>query len=166
MSKYEGFTTLIVNMIKEWKWIMKYAKKYRLMCFIYILFGFIATAMSLYISVASKYLIDSVVSHSKEKLVTSATIVIALTIFQFIFTSVSSWITAKVNSKVDNEIREDIYSHIVTADWQEIGKYHSGDLINRLERCFNCFVGSYRVYTKHCYSSCSVFRLISHSALL
>ena len=134
MSKYEGFTTLIVNMIKEWKWIMKYAKKYRLMCFIYILFGFIATAMSLYISVASKYLIDSVVSHTKEKLVTSATIVIALTIFQFIFTSVSSWITAKVNSKVDNEIREDIYSHIVTADWQEIGKYHSGDLINRLER--------------------------------
>ena len=42
MSKSEGFTTLIVNMIKEWKWIMKYAKKYRLMCFIYILFGFIS----------------------------------------------------------------------------------------------------------------------------
>lgn len=134
MNKSEGFTTLIANMIKEWKWIMKYAKKYRLMCFVYILFGFIATVMSLCVSVASKYLIDSVVSHTKEQLVISATIVIALTVFQFIFTSVSSWITAKVNSKVDNEVREDIYSHIVTADWQKIGKYHSGDLINRLER--------------------------------
>lgn len=134
MSKSEKFTTLIVNMINEWKWIIRYAKKYRLMCFIYILFGFISTAMSLCVSVASKYLIDSVVSHTKEQLITSAAIVIALTVFQFFFTSVSSWITAKVNSKVDNEIREDIYSHIVTADWQEIGKYHSGDLINRLER--------------------------------
>lgn len=119
MNKSEGFTTLIANMIKEWKWIMKYAKKYRLMCFVYILFGFIATVMSLCVSVASKYLIDSVVSHTKEQLVISATIVIALTVFQFIFTSVSSWITAKVNSKVDNEVREDIYSHIVTADWQK-----------------------------------------------
>ncbi len=134
MNKSEGFTTLFVNMIKEWKWIMKYVKKYRLMCFIYILFGFIATVMSLYVSVASKYLIDSVVSHVKEQLITSAAIVIGFTVFQFIFTSVSSWITAKVNSKVDNEIREEIYSHIVTADWQEIRKYHSGDLINRLEK--------------------------------
>lgn len=81
MSKSEGFTTLIVNMIKEWKWIMKYAKKYRFMCFIYILFGFISTVMSLCVSVTSKYLIDSVVSHTKEQLVTSATIVIALTVF-------------------------------------------------------------------------------------
>lgn len=134
MSKSEKFTTLIANMLNEWKWIIRYAKKYRLMCFVYILFGFIATAMSLCISVASKYLIDSVISHTKEQLITFAVIVIALTVFQFLFSSVSSWITAKVNSKVDNEIREDIYSHIVTASWQEIGKYHSGDLINRLER--------------------------------
>lgn len=134
MNKSESFSTLIVNMLKEWKWIMKYVKKYRFMCFIYILFGFISTVMSLCVSVASKYLIDSVVSHIKEQLVTSVIIVISLTVFQFIFTSLSSWITAKVNSRVDNEVREDIYSHIVTADWQEIGKYHSGDLINRLER--------------------------------
>ncbi len=134
MSKSEKFTTLIANMMNEWKWILRYAKKYRLMCIIYILFGFISTVMSLCVSVASKYLIDSVVSHTKEQLITSAAIVIALTVFQFVFASVSSWITAKVNSKVDNEIREDIYSHIVTADWQEIRKYHSGDLINRLER--------------------------------
>ena len=134
MSKSEKFTTLMANMINEWKWIMRYAKKYRVMCFVYILLGFIATVMSLCVSVASKYLIDSVISHIKEDLITSAVIVIALTVFQFSFSSVSSWITAKVNSKVDNEIREDIYSHIVTADWQDIGKYHSGDLINRLER--------------------------------
>ena len=134
MSKSEKFTTLIANMLNEWKWIIRYAKKYRLMCFVYILFGFIATVMSLTVSVASKYLIDSVISHSKGQLINCAVIVIALTVFQFLFSSVSSWITAKVNSRVDNEIREDIYSHIVTASWQEIGKYHSGDLINRLER--------------------------------
>ena len=134
MSKTEGFTTIVKNMIKEWKWIMKYAKKYRFMCLIYILFGFISTAMSLCISVGLKYLIDSVISHSKDQLVNTAAVVISLTIFQFVFTSASSWISAKVNSKVDNEVREDIYSHIVTADWQEIGKYHSGDLINRLEK--------------------------------
>ena len=134
MSKSEKFTTLMANMINEWKWIMRYVKKYRVKCFIYILLGFIATAMSLCISVASKYLIDSVISHTKEQLITYAVMVIALTVFQFMFGSISSWITAKVNSKVDNEIREDIYSHIVTADWQDIGKYHSGDLINRLER--------------------------------
>ena len=69
MSKSERFTTLMANMINEWKWIMRYAKKYRLMCFVYILLGFIATVMSLCVSVASKYLIDSVISHIKEDLI-------------------------------------------------------------------------------------------------
>ena len=132
-NKTKDYITLLKKMLKEWKWLFGYIKNYKLIIFLYIVVGVIATAMSLGVSVASKYLIDAVVLHTDNVLLKYAVLVIGLSVFQYLFSALSSWLTAVVSSKANNEIREDIYSRIVSAEWEAIGAYHSGDLINRLE---------------------------------
>lgn len=133
MKKSKDYRELIRNMTREWKWLFRYISKYRLIICLYILLGVTGTVMSLGVTVASKYLIDAVVYHSDSVIVKYAVIVIGLAVFQYVFQALTSWITACVSSRTNNEIRHEIYSHILMAQWRDIGSFHSGDLINRLE---------------------------------
>ncbi len=133
MKKGKGFGVLIKNMLKEWRWIFSYVKRYRLALFLYIFLGLIATAMSLGVSVAGKHLIDAVVSKANDTILLYGGLAVGLAVFQQVFQSVTSYVTALVSSKTSNEIREDIYANVLTAQWEEIYEYHSGDLLNRLE---------------------------------
>lgn len=120
-------------MLSEWKWLFKYIIKYRFTIVLYVVLGIVATVMSLGVSVASKYLVDAVVDKASDTIFRSAALAIGLVLFQYLFQALSSWITAVVSSKVNNDIRHEVYSKILCAGWRDIGSYHSGDLINRLE---------------------------------
>ena len=133
MKKSKGVRAVLKNMAREWKWLFRYIAKYKLIIILYILLGVAGTVMSLGVTVASKFLIDAVVYHSDSVIVKYAAIVIGLAVFQHVFQALTSWITASVSSRTNNEIRHEIYSHILMAQWRDIGSFHSGDLINRLE---------------------------------
>lgn len=120
-------------MLSEWKWLFKYIIKYRFTIVLYVVLGVVATVMSLGVSVASKYLVDAVVDKASDTIFRYAALAIGLVLFQYLFQALSSWITAVVSSKVNNDIRHEVYSKILCAGWRDIGSYHSGDLINRLE---------------------------------
>ncbi len=124
---------LLRNMIAEWKWIWRYVKKYRLILLLYIVIGLLSTGMSLSVSVFSKFLIDAVIAGQPARLMRFGATVIGLAIFSHVFQALSSWLISVVSSKANNEIRGEIYSHIMTARWTDIGGFHSGDLLNRLE---------------------------------
>jgi ABC-type bacteriocin/lantibiotic exporter with double-glycine peptidase domain len=133
MEQTIRFRTLLKNMLAEWKWLLRYIKKYWLILFLYLAIGLLATVFSLFGSVVSKFLIDSVITGNKDQLIQFATVVIAFVLFQHLFQAVSSWLIAVVSSKANNEIRSEIYSHIMIARWKDIRGFHSGDLLNRLE---------------------------------
>lgn len=133
MSKNKDYKSLLINMGKEWKWLFKYIVKYKFTIIMYIILGVVATVMSLGVSVASKYLVDAVIDRDSENILTSAAIAVGLILFQYVFQALSSWVTAVVGSKVNNDIRHEVYSRILRARWKDIGSYHSGDLINRIE---------------------------------
>ncbi len=133
MKKNRDFSTLIKNMAKEWRWIFSYVKRYKFAMFLYIFLGLVATAMSLGVSVAGKYLIDAVVNQANDTIVIYGCMAVGLAIFQHVFQALTSYVTTLVSTRTSNEIREDIYSNIITAEWEEIYEYHSGDLLNRLE---------------------------------
>lgn len=133
MNKSRDFKHLLKNMLVEWKWLFKIIVRYKFTLFLYILLGIVATVMSLGISVSTKYLIDAVISHNTDTLVESVVFVIGFAVFQILFQALSSWVTSVVSSKCHNEIREDIYSHVLKSNWTDISRFHSGDLLNRLE---------------------------------
>ena len=133
MKKVSEYSTLFKSMGSEWKWLLNIMSRYKLEIVGYTGMGVVGIAMGFGASIASKYLIDAVVNHSNETIVTAATLVIGLAVFQIVVNAVSSLISSRVGTRVSNEIRSEIYDAMTTANWENINKYHSGDLINRLE---------------------------------
>ncbi|MBE6771502.1 MAG: ABC transporter ATP-binding protein [Ruminococcaceae bacterium] len=133
MMRKVKYTKLFSEVFTEWKWLLRYVKKYLRSIALHIAIGILGIFMGLGTSVASKYLIDAVVSHNQETIVYSAVLAIGLAVSQIIINSVSSRIISKTGTKINTEIRSEFFADMVTSDWESISAYHSGDLINRLE---------------------------------
>ena len=135
MRKPGEYGAMFKSMANEWKWLLKYILNYKKEVFLYIVVGVFGIAMGLGSSVASKYLIDAVVSPGQDTnaIITSAAMVIGMAVTQILISSATSRITTVVGTRINNQIRSNIYENIVFSRWEEINKYHSGDLINRLE---------------------------------
>lgn len=142
MRKPKEYTALFRSMGAEWKWLLKYVSRYRAEVFLYVVIGVLSIGMGLGSSVASKYLIDAVVSHGNETIAVTVAAVVGLSIAQIVVGAGASRISSIVGTRINNEIRANIYEHIVLSRWEDINKYHSGDLINRLEGDVNTVSGS------------------------
>lgn len=133
MKKPSEYIELFRSLGKEWKWLLHYVSKYRLQIAFYVVIGLFSTAMGLGVSVASKYLIDSVVSHNSDTILKSAIIAIVLGVMQIVVSAVVSRIAGVVGTKISMEIRSGVYEHVTYSKWEDIRKYHSGELLNRIE---------------------------------
>ena len=133
MKKVSEYTALFKNMGAEWKWLLKVMSRYRLEIAGYTVMGVVGIAMGLGASVASKHLIDAVVGKNTQTIIPAAALVVGLAVFQLVVNALSSLVSSRVGTRVNNEIRAEIYEAMANADWESINKYHSGDLINRLE---------------------------------
>lgn len=142
MKKASEYSTLFKNIGSEWKWLLKVMSRYKLEIVGYTIMGVVGIAMGFGASISSKYLIDAVVNHNNETIASTAAMVIGLAVFQIVINAVSSLISSRVGTRVSNEIRSQIYDSMTTANWENINKYHSGDLINRLEGDVSSVSGS------------------------
>ena len=133
MKKPSEYVELFRSLGKEWKWLLGYVSKYRLQIVLYVVIGLISTGMGLGSSVASKYLIDAVVSHNNDTIFRSAAFAVSLGVTQFFVGAVVSRIAGVVGTKISMEIRSGVYEHITYSKWENIRKYHSGELLNRIE---------------------------------
>ncbi len=133
MKKPGEYAELFRSLGKEWKWLLRYISKYRLQIALYVIIGLVSTAMGLGANVASKYLIDSVISHNNETIFKSAALAVGLGITQIFVGALISRIATIIGTKISNEIRGNVYEHITFSKWEDIRKYHSGDLLNRIE---------------------------------
>ncbi|MBR3780662.1 MAG: ABC transporter ATP-binding protein [Clostridia bacterium] len=133
MKKPSEYIELFRSLGKEWKWLLKYVSKYRLQIVFYVVIGLFSTAMGLGASVASKYLIDSVISHNSNTILKSAIIAVTFGVTQIAVGAVVSRIAGIVGTKISMEIRSGVYEHVTFSKWEDIRKYHSGELLNRIE---------------------------------
>lgn len=142
MKKASEYSTLFKNIGSEWKWLLKVMSHYKLEIVGYTIMGVVGIAMGFGASISSKYLIDAVVNHNNETIASAAAMVIGLAVFQIVINAVGSLVSSRVGTRVSNEIRSQIYDSMTTANWENINKYHSGDLINRLEGDVSSVSGS------------------------
>ena len=142
MKKVSEYTALFKNIGAEWKWLLKVMSRYRLEIAGYTIMGVVGIAMGLGASVTSKFLIDAVVGKNEQTIISAAALVIGLGVFQIVINALSSFVSSRVGTRVNNEIRSEIYEAMANSNWEEINKYHSGDLINRLEGDANSVSGN------------------------
>lgn len=133
----------------EWKeiwreicWIFQYIVKYRNAVIFYILIGVASTLIGLAGSVTSKYAIDAVTQFNFRLLIMSVAL-FAVTGFGSIFLDgFMNRMLTKISLRINKEILEDVYYKILDTRWEAMSRYHSGDLLNRLNSDVSAVSGS------------------------
>ncbi len=121
------------EILTEFLWIYNYGLRYKWGILWYIFLGIFGVAMSYGAGILSKYIIDAVTGRDSEALIPLGVFYVALQISKIVTNALVSRTSAKINLKVDLEIRGDVYSKIMDADWEKMSEYHSGDLLNRVD---------------------------------
>lgn len=134
-KRYDGTFS---EFIDDWKWIFGLSKKYRLIIVFYTVVGIFVSSLSLGASYVSRILINIIVGKQIDKIWLLLGVMIGMTIFSLVLSSVNSRIFMKISIYVNNDIQAKIFDNIIDARWKELSAYPSGDLLNR----FNNDVGT------------------------
>ncbi|MDD6276792.1 MAG: ABC transporter ATP-binding protein [Clostridia bacterium] len=121
------------EMLGEFKWIYNYGKRYKGAIIWYIFLGFVSTALGLVSSIVSKNIIDAVTGQDSGAIIPAAVFFVVMRLSLIPVNALTNRISTKIEIKVDQEIRADVYDKIMIADWQSMAEFHSGDLLNRLD---------------------------------
>ena len=120
------------EILKDFRWIYGYGLKYKRSIAYFICLGIFGTVFGLAGSVLSKKIIDAVTGYDTGGLMMSIIFYAFFQIFSLGINALNQRVSVGIEIKVDHEIRADIYGKIIDADWESLSKFHSGDLLNRV----------------------------------
>lgn len=118
-------------MRKQLAWIYGYGRRHFFAITIYTVIGLAGTVVSLFSSLVSRDLVDIITGHQAGKLIATFVMIIAAQLAGMVITQLTGYISTFVSQRVENDIKADIYDRLMTTKWEELAKYHSGDLISR-----------------------------------
>lgn len=119
------------EMYADWKWIMRYAGPYKSRIALYTLLGLLCSATGLASSVAGKYVIDIITGYDSSRLWLVAVLMIAGAALSIGFSSLSSWVSARLGVDINNDIQADVFGRLLDSEWLELSRFKSGDILNR-----------------------------------
>lgn len=119
------------EIITDWKWIWSFSRGHGGSIVLYTLFGILSSVISLAAGVASKYLIDCIVSFDRERLIPLAAVMVATAVLSVVFRSISSRFSAKLSVSMYNDVQAKVFESLLQSEWMEIRKFATGDLLNR-----------------------------------
>lgn len=146
MKMYQWFKQKIENgrfreLWKECLWVWQYIYRYRGSVLIHVLLGVLGILMTLSSSVASKFLIDAVISYNSGIIGMAAALMLGMRLGNIAMRSISARVGAVLNIRIQNEIQGEIYQRILKTDWQSLEKFRNGDLLNRISSDSNTISG-------------------------
>ncbi len=119
------------EMLAHFIWISQYARPHMGFIALYTLLGMSGTVVTLISSLVSRDLVDIITSRNTGKLLTTFIAIIVITLFSNIIGQISSYLSNKINIRIDNHIKSQIFDDILITDWESLTRYHSGDLLVR-----------------------------------
>ncbi len=126
-----------------WRWMGRYMRRYAWGMGFYLGVGLVSVFMGLGLSVLQKSLINAVTAEEKVpgEMWEAAIRVIALALGQIMAGAIGTWLSVRINIRVVNEVRADIFRRMLAARWESLATFRSGDLLNRLEGDVNTVAG-------------------------
>lgn len=127
----------IREITRETKWIYSHTRAYRKAILSYILLGLLMTGMSMVSALASKDLINAIVKvgsdgYGGRRIALYGATVVLLAALNILLTALTSRYCARINLRVSNELRAEVFGIFMNTDWQSLCSYHSGDLLSRI----------------------------------
>ncbi len=126
------------EVLRETRWIYGHMRAYRRAIMTYILLGLLGTAMSMLSALASKELFNSIVKmgsmdgYGGWRILTYGGTVVGLAILNILLNALVSYYTSRINLRVSNSLRAEVFELFLHTDWESLHRYHSGDLLSRI----------------------------------
>lgn len=121
------------NLKTELKWIFRYVNNFKLSIFIITLIGVFSSLISVFSTSLSKYLINCVTgAMPADNLKWIIPVMVLSFIVMMVVNSLQSKMSFSVSLKLTYKMKQDIFESAMFADWQQLNKYHSGDLVSRM----------------------------------
>lgn len=126
----------------ETRWIYRHTRAYKKSILLFILIGLVNTVLSMVSAVLTQRLINNIIAQKGWHVLQNGILVVLFALFSILFGAISSRYSAKVNLRVSNELRAEVFGVFMNTDWQALQQYHSGDLLNRINADVNAVAGS------------------------
>lgn len=126
------------EVLRETRWIYGHMRSYRRAILTYILLGLAGTTMTMLSALASKELFNSIVKmgsldgYGGRRILTYGGVVVGLAILNILLNALVSYYTSRINLKVSNSLRAEVFELFLHTDWESLHRYHSGDLLSRI----------------------------------
>ena len=122
---------------RESKWIYSQMRGYKKVILAYVLLGLASTALSIFMALISKDLINTIVRLGGSgsggwRVVRLGLTVVLVSLGNILLGAFVGHFSTKINLRISNELRARVYGKILSTDWQSLQEFHSGDLLNRI----------------------------------
>lgn len=131
------------NGVSPLKWLAKCASPRLLSLAVLTLVSVAVSVISVYFALCSKDVIDAATNASlRARLFPEMLRLSALLILQIALDSCASFLHIRVLSKIKIDLKENLFSSILKKDYLSVSKYHTGDLLNRINNDTNVIANS------------------------
>lgn len=122
------------EMAAQLRWMGGYAWRYRGEVVAYTLMGLLGIGMLLGASVVSKHIIDAVTGLDTTALLPATSFYVGMQLVRIGLNALTTRLSVAIRVDVEQQIRSDVYGKVLRADWEALSVFHSGDILNRVDK--------------------------------
>lgn len=130
------------ELFRDWKWIFSYSAHFRYSIALYTFLGLLSSTLGLLSSLASKFMVDVVVSRITDQLWLAVLAVAGTSLLIIINNNLFSRVGHKLNVDMSNHIRSDVFNRVMEAGWQSLNQFPNGDILNRFHSDVDTVTGN------------------------
>lgn len=123
---------LDLRAVANWFWRASQGVRARIVCS--CLLGIFEVACSLCFVWSSKMVIDVATGSLDESLWKAGGLTVFFVVLQIAFSGIDMWLNGSMPIDLGNRLRRHLFGHLLNSRWEELEKYHSGDVLNRVSR--------------------------------
>ena len=119
------------RILSAWIWILQYVRKYWLQIALYTLLGLFGTIFGLAGTVVSRNLIDAVTGFNSDSIGWAFGMYVGMGVGRVFINIITGKISLLIQTKVQNEIKADVFDQVMCTEWEAMSDYSTGDLLVR-----------------------------------
>lgn len=117
------------------RWLWRTSRPYRLQALVNLTLGILTVLCDLAFVWATKLTVDVATSARADvSLSTTWLLLFGVVALQLMLGVMSKWVRALLGVRAQNRMQQGLYTRLSQCRWREMKAYHSGALVNRLER--------------------------------
>lgn len=121
----------LTDMRKSLAWMYGYSKKHFWAVVLYTVLGLSGVLISLFSNLVSRDLIDIITGHKTGELIKTFVLMVSIQLLTTGISSLSHYFSVSLSMRVENSLKEEMFSRILQTDWEDLTQYHSGDITSR-----------------------------------